>query len=128
MKLLDIFKQIVKEYLVPTSYGDYEGYFEIAEPLSPEEAIEKYPDVKEFYDVMNTTPKREVYDIDPFKMGNVNPFKKNTWAYYKWYTFYKPDNWRENNCKKNITLRKKAARAAEKIHPDVEVYFGDDDC
>lgn len=122
MKLLNIFKQIVKEYIVTSNYGDYE----IADPLSPEEAIKKYPDVKEFYDTMNTTPEREVYDIDPFKMGNINPFKKNTWAYYKWYTFYKLNG--EDNCKKNITLRKRAANAATKIYPDVEVYFGDDDC
>tara|TARA_B110000503_G_scaffold121007_1_gene184193 strand:- start:1618 stop:1986 length:369 start_codon:yes stop_codon:yes gene_type:complete len=122
MKLLNIFKQIVKEYVVTSNYGDYE----IVDLLSPEEAIEKYYDVKEFYDTMNTTPKREVYDIDPSKIGNINPFRKGTWAYYKWYTFYKPN--REDNCKKNLTLRKKAANAAEKIHPDVEVYFGDDDC
>ena len=92
-----------------------------------------YEDVKLFYDTMKTTPDKEAYDISYKNMhGKTNPFPKRTWAYYKWYTFYpNTTDSRDPNyeflAKKNISIRKRVANQAEKIHPDIYVNPGDDD-
>ena len=141
MELIQIFKQIVKEYW--SSVGGKETWVEPIKYISLDsgnsdlhDEIKKYPDVELFFNTLNIEPKRgainnyfyENKEILKFKQ---NPFKRGTWSHYVWNIYWlniiqRTDN--DEECKKNITLRKKLSSLANKIHPTIDVSFGDNDC
>ena len=135
MRLINILKHIIKEYW-ESNNGDT-VWVDDHEQASYEDLAKEHSDVKLFFDTIGVPPENAdkvwlyFYDNSKTLINKSNPFEKGTWPYYIWYIYWLEfvkysDNYEE--CKKNRSLRRKYAKLAEKIHPEISIEYGDDDC
>lgn len=138
MNFTQILKQIIQEY------WSYQGGAEVwIEPKKDiyvdsnltQEEIENLPDVKLFFDKLDIKPGKGAiqnyfYNNKENLKTKQNPFKRGTWSYHVWNVYWLEyiSESDDEECRKIITLRKRSASAANKIHPNIYVSFGDDDC